>query len=81
MEEVEPEAFSDLYYKRWSIETKYSQLKQKLELENFSGRLVENIKQDFLHDDDTIEYAFRRTTRSEQAVRSRHGTTVRISCQ
>jgi hypothetical protein len=29
------------------IETKYKTVKQKLELENSSGRLVENIKQDF----------------------------------
>lgn len=46
-EEVEEAAFSELYYKRWGIETKYKQVKQKLELENFRGRLVENIKQDF----------------------------------
>jgi hypothetical protein len=29
------------------VETKYNQVKQKMELENFSGRLVDNIKQDF----------------------------------
>jgi hypothetical protein len=45
--EVEEGAFPGLYYKRWPIETKYDQIKQKLELENFSGRLVDNIKQDF----------------------------------
>jgi hypothetical protein len=45
--EVEEAAFSELYNKRWPIETKYKQVKQKLELENFSGRLVDNIKQDF----------------------------------
>ena len=45
--EVEERAFPELYYKRWPVETKYNQVKQKLELENFSGRLVENIKQDF----------------------------------
>jgi hypothetical protein len=45
--EVEEAAFPELYYKRWPIETKYNQVKQKLELENFSGRLVDNIKQDF----------------------------------
>jgi hypothetical protein len=36
-----------LYHKRRAVETKYKQVKQKLELENFSGRLVDNIKQDF----------------------------------
>ncbi|MDR0684470.1 MAG: IS4 family transposase, partial [Spirochaetaceae bacterium] len=46
-EEVEEDAFPKLYYQRWAIETKYNQVKQKLELENFSGRLVDNIKQDF----------------------------------
>jgi hypothetical protein len=29
------------------VETKYNQVKQKFDLENFSGRLAENIKQDF----------------------------------
>jgi len=39
--------FKALYFKRWPIETKYDQLKKKLEIENFSGRLVDNIRQDF----------------------------------
>ena len=39
--------FKELYFKRWSIETKYDQVKNKLEIENFSGRLVDNIRQDF----------------------------------
>jgi hypothetical protein len=45
--EMAAAVFPELYYRRWPIETKYNQLKQKLELENFSGRLVDNIKQDF----------------------------------
>jgi hypothetical protein len=45
--EMEYEAFRELYHKRWGIETKYKELKQKLETENFSGRLVDNVKQDF----------------------------------
>jgi hypothetical protein len=45
--EMEKAVFPELYYKRWPVETKYNQAKQKLELENFSGRLVDNIKQDF----------------------------------
>jgi len=40
-------AFKALYFKRWLIETKYDQVKNKLEIENFSGRLVDNIRQDF----------------------------------
>jgi len=39
--------FKELYFKRWPIETKYNALKQKFEIENFSGRLVDNIRQDF----------------------------------
>ena len=45
--EVEHAAFKELYHKRWGIETQYKTVKQKLEVENFSGRLVDNIKQDF----------------------------------
>jgi hypothetical protein len=40
-------AFKALYFKRWPIETKYDQIKNKLEIENFSGKLVDNIRQDF----------------------------------
>ena len=39
--------FKGLYFMRWSIETEYDALKKKLEIENFSGRLVDNIRQDF----------------------------------
>jgi hypothetical protein len=45
--EMEYGAFGELYHKRWGIETKYKELKQKLEAENFSGRLAGNVKQDF----------------------------------
>lgn len=41
------EEFKTLYFKRWPIETKYNEIKNKLEIENFSGRLVDNIRQDF----------------------------------
>jgi IS4 transposase len=40
--EIEVAAFAKLYYKRWPIETKYNRLKQKMELENFGGRLVDS---------------------------------------
>lgn len=40
-------AFKILYFKRWPIETKYDEIKNKLEAENFSGRTVEAIMQDF----------------------------------
>ena len=44
--EMEDGVFLERYYKRWPIETKYNRLKRKFELENFSGRLVDNVKQD-----------------------------------
>lgn len=39
--------FGWLYYQRWGIETYYHQLKNRLDLENFSGLSVESIYQDF----------------------------------
>jgi hypothetical protein len=41
------EDFKRLYFKRWPVETKYDMVKKKLEIENFSGKLVDNIRQDF----------------------------------
>jgi hypothetical protein len=38
---------SELYFKRWGIETAYDTLKSKLELENFSGKKVNAVLQDF----------------------------------
>jgi hypothetical protein len=46
-ERIEYEAFKELYHKRWGIETKYKTVKQRMDLENFSGRLADSIKQDF----------------------------------
>lgn len=40
-------AFKALYFKRWPAETKYGELKHKLEIENFSGRTKEAVYQDF----------------------------------
>lgn len=39
--------FADLYHRRWGIETDYRRLKQTLCLDNFSGRSVVAVKQDF----------------------------------
>jgi hypothetical protein len=41
------EEFKWVYKQRWSIETKWKELKQKWEIENFSGKVVGNVKQDF----------------------------------
>ena len=38
---------SQLYFKRWGIETAYDALKSKLQLENFSGRTEVSVLQDF----------------------------------
>jgi len=45
--EVENNCFKKLYFMRWPIETKYDILKNKLELENFSGKTLNTIMQDF----------------------------------
>ncbi len=37
----------ELYFKRWGIETAYDTLKSKLQLENFSGKTVGSVYQDF----------------------------------
>jgi hypothetical protein len=39
--------FKQLYYKRWRIETFYQAIKSRLAVDNFTGRTVEAIKQDF----------------------------------
>ena len=39
--------FKELYHRRWSIETGYNSLKNKLEIENFSGRSMLAVLQDF----------------------------------
>ncbi len=39
--------FKDLYYKRWGIETYFYTLKSRLILDNFTGKTVNAIKQDF----------------------------------
>jgi hypothetical protein len=41
------EEAGDLYFKRWRIEVKFDSLKNKLELENMSGRRVVTTYQDF----------------------------------
>jgi hypothetical protein len=40
-------AFKNLYFMRWPVETKYDTVKNKLQIENFSSRTVEGIQQDF----------------------------------
>jgi hypothetical protein len=42
-----PAFFSEIYCLRWRIETFYDIIKNRLNLENFSGKTVESVKQDF----------------------------------
>ena len=39
--------FKELYHRRWSIETNYNSLKNKLEIEDFSGHSVLAVEQDY----------------------------------
>ncbi len=41
------EDFAALYHQRWLIEEQYKRQKQWLQIENFSGKSVESIRQDF----------------------------------
>jgi len=46
-EDLTREEAGELYFKRWRIEVKFESLKEKLELENMSGRRVVTTYQDF----------------------------------
>jgi len=39
--------FKELYFKRWGIEVKYDELKNKLQIQNFTGKTPISIEQDF----------------------------------
>lgn len=41
------ELFQDLYHLRWSVEEGYKLLKERLDLEDFSGKTAKAVKQDF----------------------------------
>jgi len=41
------EDYKKLYFMRWPVETKFDIVKNKIQLENFTGRTVEAISQDF----------------------------------
>jgi hypothetical protein len=44
---LSPEEAKQLYWLRWGNETKYDHMKNTLELENFSGKTVNSVYQDF----------------------------------
>jgi hypothetical protein len=39
--------FKELYFRRWGIESKYDELKNKLQIQNFTGDTVLSVEQDF----------------------------------
>lgn len=41
------EEFKELYFKRWGIEVKYDELKNRFQIENFTGDTVIAVEQDF----------------------------------
>jgi hypothetical protein len=45
--EFKEEEFKELYFLRWGVEGFFSKVKGRLNLENFTGKSVESIKQDF----------------------------------
>lgn len=46
-EEFDISEFKSLYFKRWGIETEYNDVKNKIEIENFTGSSKIAIEQDF----------------------------------
>jgi len=44
---ISNDKLSELYFMRWGVETKYGTLKTKLQMENFSGKSVLAVLQDF----------------------------------
>jgi hypothetical protein len=41
------EIFKELYHLRWTVEENYKTAKCRIEIENFSGKSVESVYQDF----------------------------------
>jgi hypothetical protein len=47
MQEYPSEIFVDLYHKRWPVEEDYKIMKSRIKIENFSGKTVHSVYQDF----------------------------------
>jgi hypothetical protein len=45
--EIQRSEFKELYFLRWGVEGFYHLLKERLNLENFTGKSLESVKQDF----------------------------------
>jgi hypothetical protein len=65
-QEYPTEIFKELYYLRWGIETFYGTIKGRLTLENFTGKSVEAIKQDFYATIFISALDYRRRSKSTQ---------------
>jgi hypothetical protein len=46
-QEFKTSEFKELYRLRWAVETKYNSIKSKLDMENFSGKTLVSVLQDF----------------------------------
>jgi hypothetical protein len=46
-EEIPDSELEELYHLRWGVETKYNELKNRLEFESFTGKSVNVVEQDF----------------------------------
>lgn len=46
-DDISIQEFKELYFKRWGIELKYRELKNKLQIDNFTGDTVIAVEQDF----------------------------------
>src|SRR5690606_3780649 len=44
---MDVQSFKSLYFKRWGIETKYDELKNKLQIQKFTGDTPASVEQDF----------------------------------
>ena len=44
---MDVQSFKSLYFKRWGIETKYDELKNKLQIQKFTGDTPSSVEQDF----------------------------------
>lgn len=44
---MDVQSFKSLYFKRWGIETKYDELKNKLQIQKFTGDTAASVEQDF----------------------------------
>lgn len=45
--DITPDMFIHLYFLRWKIESKYNELKNRLEMEEFSGATPVSVEQEF----------------------------------